>query len=301
MKKYLPYISIIAAMLIWSLSGPLIKIALRSFTPLTIIVIRFTIAIVLMFAVGMLCRNNALLGLQRVEKKDLLFFIGGGFFQPFLYYILETYTYQQLSSPTVAEALLSTSPLLAPVFAAIFLREKVTWNNIVGILISSAGMLLLVLAGSESFDIGNPIGILLAFLSVSTAIMYSVMVKRIPVRYNALTVVFYTQGIALLLFYPMWAIFDLPSMTWNFGEEVGVSFLSILYLSVFSSVTAFILFCYTLRQLGLTRTNVFNNVRPIFTAILMMLLFSEHLPWMKWVGIGIIIIGLFICQKQRKT
>ncbi len=298
MKKYLPYITITTAMLIWSVSGAVVKIGLQTFTPLTLIVIRFTMAFLVMLAVGLLFRNNPLLGLQRVKKKDLPLFIAGGIFQPCLYYLVETYTYQQLSSPTVAEALMSTSPLLAPIFAAVFLREKVTLNQILGIVVSSAGMLLLILAGSESFDIGHPIGVLLAFVAVCVAIMYSVMIRRIPAHYNSMTVVFYTQGMALLFFYPLWAIFDLPTMSWQFGAELGHSLLAAGYLAVFATVGGFIMFCYTLRQLGLTRANIFNNIRPLFTALFMMFIYSEQLPLVKWVGMVLVIIGLFVCQRQ---
>ena len=76
--------------------------------------------------------------------------------------------------------------------------------------------------------------------------------------------------------------------------------LAVLYLAIFASVVAFILFCYTVRKIGVTRANVFNNVRPIFTALLMWILFDEILPIWKVVGIIIIIIGLFISQKTQK-
>ena len=85
------------------------------------------------------------------------------------------------------------------------------------------------------------------------------------------------------------------------GEEQWVkSLLSVGYLAVLASVTAFILFCYTVRKIGVTRANVFNNVRPVFTAILMWMIFGEILPIWKIIGIIIIIIGLFISQKQEK-
>ena len=70
------------------------------------------------------------------------------------------------------------------------------------------------------------------------------------------------------------------------------------YLALGASVVAFICFCYTVRVIGVTRTNAFNNVRPAFTAIWMLLFFGEQLPWAKWLGILLIIIGLFICQRH---
>jgi drug/metabolite transporter (DMT)-like permease len=65
-------------------------------------------------------------------------------------------------------------------------------------------------------------------------------------------------------------------------------------------VLAFILFCYALRIVGVTEANAFNNIRPVFTAMWMILFFGEQLPFVKWAGIILIILGLFICQKQEK-
>ena len=86
---------------------------------------------------------------------------------------------------------------------------------------------------------------------------------------------------------------------WNFSTpEFLKAGISVLYLAIFASVTAFILFCYTVRQIGVTRANVFNNIRPVFTALLMWMLFDERLPIWKLIGIFLIIIGLFISQRK---
>ena len=304
MKNALPYIAVITAMLIWSVSGITVKKALTVMYALTLIVMRFSIAVVLMLCIvltaravsrsrslGQPAKKESGLALQRVERKDLPLFLLGGFFQPFLYFLLETFTYDSLSSPTIAEALLSTAPVFAPAFGILFLREKVTFNNIAGILLSTAGMLMLILVGADSFAMGNAWGLLTAFLAVSSALLYTVMLKRIPARYNALTVVCHMQAFSLLLFAVIWLFTDKTMQTLTLNAV-----LSVLYLAVFSSVAAFILFCYTVRRIGVTRANVFNNLRPAFTAIAMFLIFDEHLPWGKLAGIVLIIIGLYICQ-----
>ena len=291
-------------MLCWAGSGIAVKAALVSFSPLTMIVLRFTLAVLLMFVIGMCCRGNAVLGLQRVEKKDIPLFCLGGLFQPFLYYILETYSYKLFASPTIAEALLSTSPLIAPLFAWLILREKVTLYNIIGILVSTAGVLLLILAGAGDFALGNPWGIPLAFVTVSTAVAYTIVLRRIPTHYSSLTIVFYVQAFSLLLFYPLWGIVDGAQLgeMWRQADmsALSSSLWAVGYLAVLSSVAAFILFCYTVREIGVTRANAFNNARPVFTALIMWMGFGEQLPAWKWVGILIIILGLFICQKTTK-
>ena len=307
MKRLIPYIAVVTAMLIWAGAGIAVKEALVVFSPLTLIVLRFTLAVLLMLVVGLIFRSNEILGLQRIAKRDIPLFLLGGLFQPFLYFIFETYTYQSFASPTIAEAMLSTQPVLAPVFAFLLLRERVTRNNIVGILLSTIGMLMLLLVGADNYAMGNSWGVLLAFVTVSMSVSYSVILRRIPTCYSSLSIVFYVQSFSLILFYVVWMIMgEAYTLFYNAAQLVQntTQFLhsgaAVLYLAVFASVAAFVLFCYTVREIGVTRANVFNNVRPVFTALLMWLIFDEVLPIWKLIGIIIIIIGLFISQKVGK-
>ncbi len=306
MKRYIPHIAIIVAMLIWSVSGIAVKHALTVLPPFTLIVMRFVPSVLLMFIIGIIRRNHSLFGLQKLEWRDVPLFLIAGFCQPFLYYMLETYTYDALNSPTIAETLLSTSPLISPILAAILLRERVTKYNILGILISTGGVFVLTLVGSRNFSIGNYWGILLAFAAVSAAVVDSIMMRKAPARYTSLSFVFYTQVVSLIFFIPVWlwregpqAIINLQSPITN--DQLFTALGCVGYLSIFASVTAFILFCFALRKIGVTQANAFNNIRPAFTAMWMLLFFGEHMPLAKWIGMGLIIFGLFVCQKQEKV
>ena len=307
MKKIIPYLSVVTAMLIWAGAGIAVKEALVVFSPLTLIVLRFTLAVLLMLCIGLVFRKNEVVGLQKVDRKDLPLFLLGGLFQPFLYFIFETYTYQSFASPTIAEALLSTQPVMAPLFALVLLRERVTRNNIIGIVLSTVGMLMLLLVGANDFAMGSSWGVLLAMLTVSMSVSYSVVLRKIPAKYSPLSIVFYVQSFALLLFYLVWGVglcsggVELCSsgVEWcSGGVEWWRSCAAVVYLAVLASVAAFVLFCYTVREIGVTRANVFNNVRPVFTAILMWLIFDEVLPVWKLVGIVVIIVGLFVSQRR---
>ena len=301
--QYIATTALVVSMIFWSISGIAIKQALTVLPPLTLIILRFTPSVLLMLLVGLIWRKSELFGLQRVAWRDLPLFIAAGFCQPFLYYLLEVFSFRALNSPTIAEALLSTSPLLAPLFAAVLLREKVTRNNMLGIVISTVGMLLLLLVGSQHFAIGSYWGILLAFAAVSAAIMDTIVIRKIPERYNPLTIIFYGQTVSLLFFYPLWMVQEGPSSIYNLQFTINNTQLMtalgcVAYLTVFASVIAFILFCYALRKVGVTQANAFNNIRPAFTAIWMLLFFGEQMPVSKWIGMIFIILGLFICQKK---
>ena len=293
-------------MIIWSVSGIAIKHALVVFPPFTMIVLRFVPSVLLMLLVGWVRRKHSMFCLQKLEWKDVPLFLIAGFCQPFLYYMLETYAYDALNSPTIAETLLSTSPLLSPLFAAVLLREKVTRNNMIGIVISTAGVFVLSLMGGSDYSIGSYWGILLAFAAVSAAVIDSIMMRKAPMRYSAVSFEFYTQLVSLMFFIPIWwikegpAVFDNGQWTMDNGQFV-TAIGCVAYLTVFASVIAFILFCYALRQIGVTKANAFNNIRPAFTALWMLLFFGEQLPAAKWVGMVLIIVGLFVCQKQEKV
>jgi len=303
-SQYIAVAALIASMIIWSVSGIAIKHALAVLPPFTMIILRFVPSVLLMLVIGLICRKSSLFALQKIERKDLPLFLIAGFCQPFLYYLLETFTYDALHSPTIAETLLSTSPLLSPVFAAVLLREKVTKNNILGILISTIGVFALTLVGSHDYSIGSYWGVLLAFAAVSAAVIDSIMMRKVPAHYTSLSFIFYAQCVSLIFFLPLWfwkegpeAILDLRFKIFDLDTQIALG--CVAYLTVFASVIAFILFCAALRKIGVTQANAFNNIRPAFTALWMFLFFGEHLPLGKWIGMILIIFGLFVCQKKE--
>ena len=304
MKNTKAYILGVLAQIIWAGSVIFAKDALKFFTPLTLVTARFVLAIVFMFILGMLVRRlapDSPLALSKLKSRDLPLFALAGMLQPFLYFIFEIYAIKLISSPTMAEAILSTGPLFAPLFAVWLMHEKIRPNNIIGILISSTGVAMVLFAGNKNFDIGSVWGVMFAFFAVFCAVLYSIILKRMPLEYNSLTVVFYVQLFGLLMFIPTWAMLDgaevvsqLPQMMSS--EYLSNAVLDLLYMGILASVCAFVMFCFTIRQLGVTKANIFNNFAPVFTALMMLVFFGERLPIAKWVGIVVVIVGLFICQ-----
>lgn len=303
-EEFVAVTALIASMIIWSVSGIAIKHALLVLPPLTMIILRFVPSVLLMLVIGLACRKSTLFGLQKIDFQDWPLFLIAGFCQPFLYYLLETFTYDALHSPTIAETLLSTSPLISPIFAAVLLRDRVTKYNIIGILVSTAGVFALTLIGSKDYSIGNYWGILLAFAAVSAAVIDSIMMRKVPAKYTSLTFIFYAQLVSLLFFIPLWLWKEGPQALCSIQDtiyqpETQIALGCVAYLTVFASVIAFILFCSALRKVGVTQANAFNNIRPAFTALWMFLFFGEQLPIGKWIGMVLIIIGLFVCQKKE--
>lgn len=290
-KKLLSaYLAIIFAMSVWACSFLFTQEALKSFNPITVVTIRMSLATLILGLVGIVTGQ-----LQKIDKADIPLFLIAGFSQPFCYFICEAYGLTMVSA-TIASVILSTIPLFAPLFAWLLVKEKVLWNNVLGIVISLCGVLMLVIKNDEMKV--SALGLLLLFIAVITAIVYSVCLKKIPSHYSNISIVFYVHAVSLLFFIPTFLIFDLK----HFGEReiLFSSIMSIIILAVVASVISYICFCYVVRIIGVTKANAFCNIMPAITALAVWIFFGESISLLKWIGIFVVIIGLFICQSRLK-
>ena len=282
------YISVMTAMTIWSCSFLFTQEALKSFTPITAVTIRMSMATLFLGAYGLITRQ-----LQRLERKDILLFSLAGFSQPFCYFICEAYALTKVSA-TVASVILSTIPLFSPIFAWLIVRERVSVANILGIAVSVVGVMMLVVEGQTV--VVSAAGLLLLAGSVLSAIIYSSLLRKIPSKFNNVSIVFYVHAFSLLFFYPSFLIFDLK----NIGTQpiLTSSIICLVILALFASMIGYILFCKTVRVIGVTKANAFCNVMPGITAIAVWIIFGEQLNLIKWIGILVVIGGLFVSQMR---
>jgi drug/metabolite transporter (DMT)-like permease len=275
------------AMVFWSFSFIWTRVAILSFPPMTLITLRLIIASVLLFVVAMVSGK-----FQKLRRKDFKLFLLLAFFEPFLYYVGETFGLTMVES-TLAAVIVSTIPLFAPMLAFLILRERIGWANIVGIVISLVGVFFVIYQPGGGFTT-NPWGVALLFLAVFAAICYATTLRKISTYYSTFNVIFYQSFIGLFFFIPTFFLTDFSTvMSIHVSKE---SLLALIMLSVFASVVAFVLFAGAVREVGVTRTNVFVNLIPVFTAILSWLILDEIITVSKWFGILIVVLGLFISQ-----
>jgi drug/metabolite transporter (DMT)-like permease len=268
-------------------------VAIHSFQPITLITLRISIASLLLFIVLQLTGK-----LQKIRRKDFKWFVLLAFFEPFLYYVGETYGLTMVES-TPAAVIISTIPLFAPLIAFIVLRERIGLLTIIGIIVSLVGVFFVIYEPGGGFK-SNPWGVALMFIAVFSAICYATVLRKIPLHYDNMNVIFYQSLLGLIFFIPTFFLTDY--LTIQNIKVSNQSLVALLLLAVFASVIAFVLFAGAVRKVGVTRTNVFINLIPVFTAIFSWLILDEKLTVSKWIGITIVIFGIFISQwgKRRK-
>lgn len=274
-------------MIFWSVSFIWFKIANEVYRPLSIVYIRLIISVFLLSAFLFITGNFV-----KIKKKDWKLFILLAFFEPFLYFLGESFGLTYVSA-TVGSVLISTIPVIATLGAWIIFRERLKLINYAGIILSFLGVLVFIINndGSLSFNVK---GLMLMTLAVFSAVGYNLTLSRLVGSYGPVFIVNVQNVIGAVLFLPIFLIFEIrPLSATPFDIR---HFMPIIELALFASCGAFILFAFSVKNMGITRANIFSNCIPVFTAIFSFILLGEKLSVRNLIGMGIVIAGLFMSQ-----
>lgn len=286
------YISVVAAMIMWSLTFVWFKIANEYYGPFTIVFLRLFLSAVMLLGISWISSV-----LQKIQPGDLIRFLVLAMIYPVIYFIAESLGLTMISASKGA-VIVSTIPLIVPVGAYLLLNERVTILNIVGILISFTGVIIVVMKRDFSLN-AAPAGIILMLIAVISAAGYTLMVKKLTEKYNAFTITTYQNIFGCILFLPLFLFFEYRAFLTSEHSARGI--VNLGYLSVFGSSLAFILFNYGVKVLGATKAETFTNIIPVITAIFAYYMLGEDLGFQKLFGIAVVLSGLFLAQfKTRK-
>ena len=290
-KSLLVYGSIILAMLFWSFSFVWTKVVYLVYNPITTVFLRLLISSIILFIIG-----KGFKRIDTIKKEDRLGILALAFFEPFLYFLGESFGLKYVSS-TIGAVIVSTIPLFAPVAAYYFHKEQLSKMNILGILISIIGVAIIIFNKSFSLIV-SPIGLACMFAAVGAAVGYSVVLKKLAAKYNPTTLITYQNSLGLLYFLPLFLIFDWQHFIQAIPTQEVIN--SLVLLAVFGSTLAFIFFTYGLSYLGITKSNIFINAIPVFTAIFAYFVIDEVITIQKIIGMLIVISGIFFSQMKFK-
>lgn len=279
-------------MIFWAFSFIWFKEANKNLSPFTIVFIRLFFAVVLMSLFLVLTKSFV-----KISKPDRKLFLMLAFFEPFIYFIGESYGLTYVSA-TVCSVLISTIPVFATIGAWILFRERLRKINYAGIIVSFIGVLVFILNsdGTISFNLK---GLALIMLAVFSAVGYNLTLSRLVGNYSPVFIVFVQNVIGVILFCPLFLIIDFHNFIST--ELTMKMFVPVIELSLFASCGAFILFAWSVNKMGITRANVFTNSIPVFTALFSFIILGEKLTFQNMAGMLIVITGIIMSQMNGKT
>lgn len=284
------YIATIIATILWGASfvwtSDLFQVC--HFPAITIVLCRLVIASIIMFILFSLTGN-----LNKIKKEDLKLFVLLALFQPFLYFIGETYGIKYVGEASFAAVMISLIPICAPFALSMVYKTKVKGSIVLGAFISVVGVVLMSLNLSGQ---GPSIkGILFLSEAVIVACVYNVLLQKLLKKgYGAITITTYQNIFATVFYIPLF--FALEYKEFVVIQWTSRAILDIMFLAILCSSIAYVCYSYGAKIISIEKEAMFNNAIPVVTIIMSVMMGQEFLTIRKVLGMLVVIVGLMIGQ-----
>ncbi|MCT2536035.1 DMT family transporter [Aquibacillus koreensis] len=290
----MPYLLMILVVMIYA-GNILIGKAINDLPPFTITFIRLFIAFVVLIPLGL---RSALKHRQLFLENKKAFLImtlaGVTFFNTFIYGSL------QFTTATNVSVLETVIPVVTVILSTLLLKEKLQGLQWIGIVLSFFGAIWVILNG-RIFDLASMawnIGDLIMVGAILSWAIYSIYVKQYMHLFPSFAALFVMSGISVIVLLPVvlleWSVQGMPTISLaNHG-------LGLLYLGVFPSLIALILYNHSVSKLGPSKASVFLNFLPVFTILGAYLWLGETITLLQVIGAIIVISGVLLTTQLQK-
>ncbi len=287
-RRHLCLLSVGAAVLLWSTSFVATKLALVDIPPLTLAAFRFWLA------AGLLVTIVAASGrLARPSPVDTLRFIAGGLLGITAYFSLENLGVH-FATAADAALLVASYPAITLLLEALVHRSAVSWSRLAGAGVAMIGVALIVSNGlGQASGDRRVLGDVLLVAGGIVWALYTFVTRRSLQTFPVLTVTCYQTVAGAVAFLPLvWIEQD------RWQAPSGGSVLVTVYLGVFCSVLAFLLYARGLRGLDAGTAVGLMNLVPVFGLVLALLVLNEPVRFVQVAGGLIVIAGVGLSVRQ---
>jgi drug/metabolite transporter (DMT)-like permease len=235
---------------------------------------------------------------EPVKNKDLLFLFGVSFFGVVINQTLFLVGLD-LTSPINSSIILSTNPIFAFVFAALILKERITFLKGSGLAIGLSGVLLLILQnGTPDLASSTFLGDIYTLVNTISWAFYTVIIKRMLEKYHPVTVMKWTFLFGMFTNIPVgyhqWSTMDWSSISLNAWLGIG-------FVIVFATYLGYLLITYGLRRLSPTVVSTYTYTQPIIAAYLASIMGQDHIDLVMVISALLIFAGVFVVSRQKNN
>jgi drug/metabolite transporter (DMT)-like permease len=205
----------------------------------------------------------------------------------------------QLSTPINSAVLITITPIIVVVLSSLFLKEKITLNKSLGILMGFIGAVGLILFGAEiRQDAPNiPLGNFLFIVNATFYGTYLIVVKTLIEKYHPFTLMKWLFSLALIINIPItlpefleieWSSMPL----WVYG--------SIAFVVVGTTFLTYLFNVFALTQLKASTVGAFIYVQPLIGILFALTLGKDHLSWIKILATALVLAGVYLASMRPK-
>ncbi len=290
-RNIFSYIIMMVAVTLWGLSFMWTNELLLADVPVfTLVFFRMGIAAIILVVFSLSLRKFRL-----PARRDLKWFFLMAFFEPFIYFIGETFGMKYTGSPTLVSVIVCSYPVFAMLMDRFMFHTRMKLHAVFGMVLTVPGVVLMVLKdGAITSEYWWGIGLL--FMAVLGSLGYAACVRKLS-AYNSYTIATCQFLIAALYFLPLFLIFDSGSFDASgfFTRDILVP---LFILAAFCSCVAFSLYIECIKNLGITRAAVFTALIPLVSAIGVYLMGQETLNLLQIIGMVSAVAGVILVNRR---
>lgn len=202
----------------------------------------------------------------------------------------------QFTEALNASLLQSASPLFVAFWALVLFRQRLTPAQVLGIAVSLAGVLAIILRG----DIGTLTqirlnrGDVLLTIALFVFAFYSALASKRP-AIHSLSFMAVITGIGSLQIAP---IFIGEMAIGHMLKPDLTTLLTLIYAATMPSVAAYLCFNRGIELIGPNRAAPFFHLQPVFASAMAILLLGEEPHLYHAIGYTLVIAGVFIAARK---
>lgn len=259
------------------------------FSPLAIGAWRLLIASPVLILISILNHDSK----QPVKKEHLpIFLIYGIAVAVYQLSFFSAVTMAMVSSATLIA--ICTSPVFVALLSSFFLKEKISPNVLLALVLSISGTILVMDISTLSFhfDARESLGYLLALLAGLSYASYLVAGKSLLSYYSPLRIVSITFSLAAIFMLPFIKIpMDAPASVWG----------TLLFLGLVPTVLAYIIYTIGLKTTKATSAAIASLFEPLTATFLAVFLIGESLGSIQCFGAALLFSALFITSVKKNV
>ena len=280
------HLAALAAVAMWGYSFVSSReLLINELGPVQSYVLRFLLAY---FVVLCICHKR----LFASTLTDELLMMLCGLTSGSLYFIAEN-TALQYTLATNVSLLTSMSPLITAIVLGLFYKNETlgigTW---IGSVLAVMGVVCVVFNSSTNFEV-NPLGDFLSLAAAFSWTVYSLILRKISAGYDVWFITRKTFFYGLLTSLPFLAFEPWPA---DFGAIIGRGevICNLLFLGLGASTTGYLLWAFSVRNIGALKANNYMYFQSIFTLVVAYLVLGEKITLIGVTGIILIVGGLWV-------
>lgn len=286
----MPHLALLAANIMYGLNFNIAKGIMPEYIrPFGFIFCRVLGALILFWILQLFVKGN------KIDKSDFPRLLICGLFGVALNQLMFFYGLN-ITSPINASVIMTITPILVLLFAALLIKEKITYIKITGIVMGIAGALGLILLKTSNSLLSSSLGDLFILLNASSYAVYLVLVKPLLKKYHPLSIIKWVFFFGFLFVFPF-GFGEFKEIEWD--TFLPMTWLSFLYVIIGISFLAYLFNIYALKKLNPSAVSVYIYSQPITATAASLVMGNDRLDAIKILSTVFIFVGVFLVSNPK--